>query len=1054
MQFVVAKGDGECLLCYETAQKLKIIRINEIKETKEPHVELSHEQIVAKFPELFSGKLGCLKGVCVKLDVDESIRPTRQPQRPVAFHLREAVEKELLEQINAGILEKVDQTSGPTPWVSNMVIIPKDKPVDEQGRPTTHKSVRITVDSKAVNKAIRRTRYPSKSIDDLVVQANGAVMFSVIDIMKAFHQIELHPESRYLTTITTHVGLLRYLRLHMGISCASEIFTEEIRKLLEDLSDCCLNMTDDILIYGRTEREHHEALMKVLHRLAGSGLTLRADKCKFYKTEVVFFGMRFSKDGIGPTEDRCRALREASEPENAKDLRSFLCTVLWSSRFVRDLCRLSEPLWRLLRAGVVWQWTEVERQAFKQVKESISTKCMAYFNKDWTTELEVDAGPEGLGAVLRQYNPDSPEMERAIVTFKSRLLTAYERKLSQVEKEALAAVWGPESNWIYLMGKPFVLVTDNRAVQLIFSNTAAKPPARIERLALRLSQFDFTVVHRPGTMNMADYYSRHASKQGPSAFLSELRKSNETELYVNLVAQSCIPRAVSMDMMKVETDGDQELQDLIGFIQSGKPVRDLPRSLGEYKRVFDDLSVTKSGLVMRSCRVVVPSGLRQRIMELAHVGHQGVVKTKALIRSRVWYPGIDAQVELMMKKCLACQANGEKQKLEPLRPSTMPAGPWWEVSADFYGPLDTGAYWMVNYCDYSRYVFVDSIKSVAMDHVQPVLERLFTMFGTPKVYKTDNGAPFMSLRFGQFADQWGFKHRKVTPLWPRANGGAESVMPKLGKVIKTCEVTGLSREAGLQAFLIAYRATPHSVTRVPPAMLFLGFCRTSGIPMVEPNRSFIESQHQRAVENDSRSKSLMTRNLNKYNKARECQLELGDQVLFRWARTRKSMPMWDPEPYEIVERTGSMITAARSDHSVTRNSSFFKLWDAVGSDLKKDEAEVVEESSGTALQEVDQPVVDQDLENGKCLEKEANLEGAGRVVEDRIRPGEGQLVAEPMQDEQAVSSGRGELATAVTKAKPGRPTKAQAAERKLKADEEARVRDLSRAVRRSERKKK
>jgi len=60
-----------------------------------------------------------------------------------------------------------------------------------------------------------------------------------------------------------------------------------------------------------------------------------------------------------------------------------------------------------------------------------------------------------------------------------------------------------------------------------------------------------------------------------------------------------------------------------------------------------------------------------------------------------------------------------------------------------------------------------------MDHVQPVLERLFTMFGTPKVYKTDNGAPFMSLRFGQFADQWGFKHRKVTPLWPRANSGAE-----------------------------------------------------------------------------------------------------------------------------------------------------------------------------------------------------------------------------------------------------------------------------------------
>ena len=104
----------------------------------------------------------------------------------------DVVEKELLEQIKMGILERVDQRSGPTPWVFNMVIVPKDKPVDDQGRPTPHKSVQITVDSKAVNKCIRRTRYPSKTIDDLVVQANGAVVFSKIDITKVFHQIELH----------------------------------------------------------------------------------------------------------------------------------------------------------------------------------------------------------------------------------------------------------------------------------------------------------------------------------------------------------------------------------------------------------------------------------------------------------------------------------------------------------------------------------------------------------------------------------------------------------------------------------------------------------------------------------------------------------------------------------------------------------------------------------------------------------------------------------------------------------------------------------------------
>lgn len=179
--------------------ELKLLHINAVSRAEEPLVELTDEQIHAKFPKLFSGELGFLKGVCVKLDVDESVKPIRQQQRPVAFHLREVVVKELSEQIECGILERVDQESGPTPWVSNMVIIPKDKP--------PHKSVRITCDSKAVNKAIRRTRYPGKSIDDLVAQVNGAAVFSKIDIMKAFHQLELHLDSRYMTKEVVFFGM-------------------------------------------------------------------------------------------------------------------------------------------------------------------------------------------------------------------------------------------------------------------------------------------------------------------------------------------------------------------------------------------------------------------------------------------------------------------------------------------------------------------------------------------------------------------------------------------------------------------------------------------------------------------------------------------------------------------------------------------------------------------------------------------------------------------------------------------------------------------------------
>ncbi len=63
------------------------------------------------------------------------------------------------------------------------------------------------------------------------------------------------------------------------------------------------------------------------------------------------------------------------------------------------------------------------------------------------------------------------------------MLTEQERKQSQVEKEAMAVWYGPERFAIYVLGSHFAIVTDNRAIQFIFSSTKSKPPPRIERLA-------------------------------------------------------------------------------------------------------------------------------------------------------------------------------------------------------------------------------------------------------------------------------------------------------------------------------------------------------------------------------------------------------------------------------------------------------------------------------------------------------------------------------------------------------------------------------------------
>jgi hypothetical protein len=142
------------------------------------------------FPSLFSGTLDCLKDVRVQLHLDPEVKPVRQKLRPLPFHLREAVSKEIKKQIELGILERVTDDMGPTPWVSNIVPVLKDKEVKlgRDGKPSpvrpqaeTTPEVRITIDNRAQNKAIRRTHYPTKTVEELLYEANGSKVFSKLD---------------------------------------------------------------------------------------------------------------------------------------------------------------------------------------------------------------------------------------------------------------------------------------------------------------------------------------------------------------------------------------------------------------------------------------------------------------------------------------------------------------------------------------------------------------------------------------------------------------------------------------------------------------------------------------------------------------------------------------------------------------------------------------------------------------------------------------------------------------------------------------------------------
>ena len=179
---------------------------------------------------------------------------------------------------------------GPTEWVSPMVVQPKKNTGE----------IRICVDMRLPNKAIKRTRHVIPTIEEIRHMLNGANVFSKVDLTNGYHQLELHPSSRDITTFITHKGLRRYNRLNFGTCSASEIFNEEIRKNISDISRV-INIHDDILVFGKNKIDHDNALYKLLDILKEIGITANKKKCIFGTKCIDFFGMRFSEGyGAGP----------------------------------------------------------------------------------------------------------------------------------------------------------------------------------------------------------------------------------------------------------------------------------------------------------------------------------------------------------------------------------------------------------------------------------------------------------------------------------------------------------------------------------------------------------------------------------------------------------------------------------------------------------------------------------------------------------------------------------------------------------------------------------
>ena len=523
--------------------------------------------------------------------------------------------------------------------------------------------------------------------------------------------------------------------------------------------------------------------------------------------------------------------------------------------------------------------------------------------------------PVGLGAVITQRQSDGTLKP---ISYASRSLSPVEKRYSEIEKESLAIVFAIERFRMYLYGLKFTVKTDHKPLVTMFSSINKHLPPRIERWVMRLMPYNFEVVYHPGQSNSADFLSR----SNPLPTTDNCHRLAEE--YVQFIYTAQSPAAIPPAKIALEQDKDQTLNAIKLQVRSGHFIK------SDHTKTFypvrNQLTIVNDVLMVNE-KIVIPPSLRQDILQVAHEGHQGIVRTKQRLRTKVWWPGMNAAVEDFVSSCHGCQVTADPEKKTPVTMTAIPDGAWLLIGCDLCGPFPTGENLLVCVDYYSRYPEVEIIYKTDAANITRKLRKLFCRYGAPEAIVTDNGPQFRKNPvFKALMKEFGVHHRKVTPYHPEANGEVERFNRTLKKTIQAAIADHQNWRTVLENFLLAYRTTPHATTGVAPAELMFGRVIKDKLP----NYS-LDTRKNPVKVRDHQRKQKIAAYANQHNHAKKHKIKPGDTVLVadQTPHRNKFTPRWKTAPFSVTTVKGNAIFLKNGNKpSIMRTSSHVKPYRA------------------------------------------------------------------------------------------------------------------------------
>ena len=450
------------------------------------------KNLLIKYQETLRSVPGLTSIIEHKIEIAEPATFRLQHSYPLPLALEGILRKEIEKWLEMGVIEKSN-----SPYCSPLLAVRK-----KDG------SHRFCLDCRHLNAQTVHDQEPIHDPTYIFSQLTEANWFSKLDLTAGYWQVPLAQDSRCLTAFRTRQGLYQFRVMPFGLVNAPATFSRLMRTVTTNLENTYCYL-DDVLIATKDWASHLKALDSLLAALNLFDLRAKPSKCEIGCQQLTYLGHIIGTGISKPLPDRVQAISEAPLPKTKKELRSFLGSVGYYQRFVKNYSSLSGPLSSLTKNNQpeIIAWTDKTIDIFNALKKILTKEPILQLpNISRPFTLQTDASGNGVGAVLLQPNHRDPRI-LSPVAYASRLLNKAELNYSTVEKEGLAVYWALQKFQVYLYGRKFTLRTDHKP--LLYLGQADKLNPRLKRWAIYIGLYQFHAEHIAGKDNfLPDFLSR------------------------------------------------------------------------------------------------------------------------------------------------------------------------------------------------------------------------------------------------------------------------------------------------------------------------------------------------------------------------------------------------------------------------------------------------------------------------------------------------------------------------------------------------------------------